>query len=166
VVDVAGGHGLLAHIMLILDDTSPSAVVVDAAVPPSHEKLGHALVEGWPRLSGRVSFTGQRLDQFVIVPTDLVVSSHACGGLTDEVLRSVSSAGARVAVLPCCHNLDASDDGGLTGWMDGPAAIDAARALALRAGGYRIWTQLIPADITPKNRLLMGRPDGGTRDGL
>jgi hypothetical protein len=33
VVDLAGGHGLLAHIMLLLDGTSPSAVVVEQAIP-------------------------------------------------------------------------------------------------------------------------------------
>jgi hypothetical protein len=39
-----------------------------------------------------------------------------------------------------------------------PAAIDVIRAGALRARGYRVWTQTIPADITPKNRLLIGEP--------
>ena len=35
VVDVGGGHGLLAQVMLLLDDSSPTGVVVDMAVPPS-----------------------------------------------------------------------------------------------------------------------------------
>ena len=35
VVDVAGGHGLLAAIMLLLDDSSPRAIVVDPVVPAS-----------------------------------------------------------------------------------------------------------------------------------
>src|ERR671912_1986695 len=37
--DVAGGHGLLAHVMLLLDDSSPGAVVVDPAPPPSSAAL-------------------------------------------------------------------------------------------------------------------------------
>jgi hypothetical protein len=28
----------------------------------------------------------------------------------------------------------------------------------LREQGYRIWTQAIPPEITPKNRLLIGSP--------
>ena len=28
----------------------------------------------------------------------------------------------------------------------------------LQRQGYRVWTQTIPADITPKNRLLLGAP--------
>ena len=63
-----------------------------------------------------------------------------------------------MAVLPCCHDLAACDAGGLAGWVDGPAAIDIVRALRLRQRGYRIWTQVIPASITPKNRLLLGAP--------
>jgi len=32
------------------------------------------------------------------------------------------------------------------------------RAMRLEQSGYRVWTQTIPADITPKNRLLTGMP--------
>src|SRR5215831_9909386 len=56
VVDLGGGHGLLAQVMLLLDDTSPSAVVVDTALPPSALKLHRALSDAWPRLAGRVDF--------------------------------------------------------------------------------------------------------------
>jgi hypothetical protein len=42
-----------------------------------------------------------------------------------------------------------------------PVAIDIVRAMRLKQQGYRIWTQAIPADITPKNRLLLGAPEAG-----
>jgi hypothetical protein len=32
------------------------------------------------------------------------------------------------------------------------------RAVRLEQQGYRIWTQSIPATVTPKNRLLIGAP--------
>jgi hypothetical protein len=32
----------------------------------------------------------------------------------------------------------------------------------LRAQGYRVYTQLIPGDITPKNRLLLAEPAKGS----
>ena len=56
VVDLGAGHGLLAQLMLILDDSSPAAVAVDKAIPASAARLHEALVSAWPRLSGRVSF--------------------------------------------------------------------------------------------------------------
>jgi hypothetical protein len=63
-----------------------------------------------------------------------------------------------VAVLPCCHDLVACDAGELAGWVESAVAIDIVRAVRLQRQGYRIWTQTIPAAITPKNRLLLGAP--------
>jgi hypothetical protein len=158
VVDVAGGHGLLAHAMLLLDDSSPSAVAVDPARPPSALKLHEALTAAWPRLAGRVSFVELPLDRLDLHPNDVVVSSHACGALTDRVLERAAAARARVAVLPCCHDDETCDPGPLGGWMDPALAMDAMRAVRLEQQGYRVWTSIIPASITPKNRLLLGAP--------
>ena len=158
VVDLGGGHGLLAQLMLLLDDSSPTAIVVDRALPPSTAKLQDVLVEAWPRLRGRVDYVECQLDDVEILGTDVVVSSHACGDLTDLVLDRAAVARARVAVLPCCHDFATCDAGHLTGWIAEPLAIDILRAVRLEQQGYRIWTQAIPADITPKNRLLLGAP--------
>ena len=68
------------------------------------------------------------------------------------------AARARVAVLPCCHDLNGADLGGLQGWLDGPLSQDVLRAARLREAGYRVFTQQIPGDITPKNRLLLAEP--------
>jgi hypothetical protein len=158
VVDLGGGHGLLAHAMLLLDDSSPDALVVDTALPPSRARLHEALVAAWPRLSGRITFVPARVDDVPLTHDDVVVSIHACGDLSDVILDRAAAARARVAVLPCCHDLDVNDDANLGGWVDGPLAVDVVRALQLKQRGYRIWTQSIPADITPKNRLLIGAP--------
>jgi hypothetical protein len=158
VVDLGAGHGLLAQAMLLLDDSSPSALVVDKAPAPSAAKVHDAIIAEWPRLAGRVTFLIGALDRVEIAATDIVVSSHACGALTDRVLERAAAARARVAVMPCCHDLDVGDSADLSGWLDAPLAIDVVRALKLRELGYRIWTQTIPADITPKNRLLMAAP--------
>ena len=160
IVDLAAGHGLLAHALLILDASSPSALVVDPALPPSSARLHEALVHAWPRLSGRVEFIKAPFEDVEIRSTDVVVSSHACGALTDRVLDRALAARARVAVLPCCHNLAKNDAGELAGWIDRTVAVDVVRAMRLKAEGYRIWTQAIPATITPKNRLLIGAPPG------
>jgi hypothetical protein len=158
VVDLAGGHGLLAHAMLLLDDSSPEAIVVDTAIPPSAARLQDVLVTAWPRLSGRVTYVSAPVEDVPLGSGDLVISVHACGRLTDVVLDRAAAARARVAVLPCCHDLDANDQGDLAGWVDGPLAVDVVRALRLKEQGYRIRTQSIARTITPKNRLLIGEP--------
>lgn len=158
IVDLAGGHGLLAHLCLVLDDSSPVAVVIDRRVPASAPTLAHAFTTAWPRLAGRVSFVEDDVSSITLGPDDLVVSVHACGSLTDVVLRRAALGRARVAVLPCCHDLRENDQGGLAGWVDGPLAIDLTRASYLRSEGYSVRTQVLPPGITDKSRLLMGTP--------
>lgn len=158
VVDLAAGHGLLAHVLLILDDSSPEALLVDTATPKSATQLHEALVEAWPRLAGRLTWSDTPVDSAPLRGGDLVVSSHACGSLTDLVLDAAAAVRARVAVLPCCHDLERNDTGSLSGWLDKPLAIDVMRAVRLEQRGYRVWTQTIPAEITPKNRLLLAEP--------
>ncbi len=158
IVDLAGGHGLLGQVLLLLDDSSPTAAIVDAKLPPSSGALHAALCASWPRLAGRVEFVECRLEGFGLSAGDVVVSAHACGALTDTVLARACAVRARVAVLPCCHDVETCDAGPLAGWLDRALAIDVMRATRVEAQGYRVWTQVIPDAITPKNRLLLGAP--------
>ena len=166
VIDLACGHGLLAQLLLLLDDSSPTALGIDRRIPASAARLAEVLEETWPRLNGRVQLIQAELETIPLERGDLVVSVHACGGLSDLVLERAMAAGARVAVLPCCHDLHQADLGGLQGWLDGPLAMDVMRAGRLRAGGYRVMTQQIPVDITPKNRLLLAEPGGSAHEDI
>ena len=158
VVDMCGGHGLLAAIMMILDDSSPEAVVVDTKLPVSSRAVRDAIVAQWPRLADRLQFLPLQIDDVRMASTDVVVSIHACGTLTDRIIARAAAARARVAVLPCCHDFAVCDAGDLSGWVDTALAIDITRAAFLRQEGYRVWTQTIPEGITSKNRLLIGAP--------
>jgi SAM-dependent methyltransferase len=159
VVDLACGHGLVAHILLLLDDTSERAVCIDRRIPPSARAVADVLARAWPRLEGRIRFEEGDLGAIALSASDLVVSTHACGALTDRVLEVAAEARARVAVLPCCHDAKTCATGGLEGWLDPSLAIDATRAQRLVLRGYRVITQRIPEAITPKNRLLLGEPN-------
>ncbi len=158
VIELAAGHGLLAAILLILDDTSPTATCIDIKRPPSQKRVLAALEHHWPRLQGRVRFVETPMAETLVKPDNLLVSVHACGELTDQVLDLAIAARKRVAVLPCCHDLRTCDTGPFAPWMDGPLAVDTMRAVRLQEAGFRVRTARIPAEITPKNRLLMGWP--------
>lgn len=158
VVDLACGHALVAHLMLLLDDSSPSALGVDSKLPLSAARVNDCLSSAWPRLRGRVELVQAKLADVRLESGDVVVSCHACGALTDEVLERAVSCRAKVAVLPCCQATGKSDLGGLAGWLDPALAIDVTRAAKLRAAGYQVHTQTIPSEITPKNRLLLATP--------
>jgi hypothetical protein len=159
VVDLCCGHGLIAHLMLIMDDTSPAALAIDRAIPASAERLAASLLAAWPRLSGRVKLASSDLASVRLEPSDLIVSAHACGVLTDRIIDMALAARARLAILPCCHDVRASDDGGLAGWLDGPLAVDVTRVQRLRSAGYAVHTSRIPESITPQNRLLLAWPE-------
>jgi hypothetical protein len=158
VLDLACGHALLAQILLLLDDSSPSALAVDKIIPKSARLLGESLASEWPRLTGRVTLVEGEIASVAIQAGDLLVSCHACGALTDDVLSLAINARARVVVLPCCQDKAAQDQGGLGGWLDSALAIDVTRAARLREHGYAVHTQTIDAAITPKNRLLLAEP--------
>src|SRR5262249_35909092 len=127
-------------------------------VPPSAATLHQTLVECWPRLAGRLTFVASPVDRVEILPGDIVVSVHACGVLTDVVLQLATTVRARVAVLAFFHDLGGCGARAVSGWMDHALAIDVVRARRLASQGYHIWTQRIPQDITPQNRLLIGAP--------
>jgi hypothetical protein len=158
VVDLACGHALTAWLMLILDHSSEAALAVDAQLPASASSLRTALAGAWPQLASRIDTVQADLTSVPLQPGDVVVSTHACGTLSDLVLERALAACARVAILPCCHDAERNDTGELTGWLDPALAIDVTRAARLREAGYRVYTQHIPSEITPKNRLLMGAP--------
>ena len=158
IVDMACGHGLLAHILLILDDSSPGAIAVDKRIPDNARHLSQILMAAWPRLENRIEFISSRVEDIPLQPGDLVVSAHACGPLTDNIIHQAVAARTRVAVLPCCHDLKTCDPGPLKSWMSPGLAIDALRALRLQDQNYKVTTAAIPREITPKNRLIMGDP--------
>jgi len=158
VLDLACGHALLAHVLLLLDDSSPDAIAVDTRLPSSAAKLSASLLRHWPRLAGRVQLVEAPLSAIDARAGDLLVSCHACGRLSDDVLDKAIAAHARVVILPCCHEQGQHDEGGLGGWLDSALAVDVTRAARLERAGYTVRTQHIPVAITPKNRLLLGEP--------
>jgi hypothetical protein len=161
VKEMAAGHGLLSAMLIILDDTTPTATCVDIKQPLSHRKIMAVLERRWPRLKGRVKYEEKSIENTPISSEALTISVHACGVLTDQVISAAINGHSRVAVLPCCHDLKLCDTGSLKGWMDGPLAVDATRVARLKSAGYKVATLSIPKDITPKNRLLLGWPDTG-----
>jgi hypothetical protein len=158
VVDLACGHGLVAWVMLLLDDSSPEAHASDKRLPPSAAGVAEAMTQAWPRLAGRVTLAQQSIADVSINAGDVVVATHACGALTDLVIDKVLAAQARLSVLTCCHDEETCDAGGLRGWLDIETAVDATRVAKLRAHGYAVHTQLIPREITAQNRLLLAAP--------
>jgi hypothetical protein len=157
VVDLCAGYGLLAQVLLLLDaDPRSTALAVDIHLPKNHVLVHDAVIATFPNLAGRVTFRRDPLENVVLGVDDVVVSSHACGTLSDAVLDRAADVGARVALLPCCHRTRRRTD--LVDDADPAARIDEERASSLAERGYDVIVDSIPANVSAKNRLLLGRP--------
>ena len=117
--------------------------------------------------------------------TNLVISTHACGALTDRVLElaasntindppadgdntantnTQSARAAAVAVMPCCYT--GTSQGapyGIQRALGVAWAADIQRSYYLKAQGYHADFATIPRDITPMNRILIGEFKGSTK---
>jgi hypothetical protein len=157
VVDLCAGYGLLAQVLLLLDtEMRSTALAVDVRLPKNHVLVHGAVVATFPNLAGRVTFERARLEDVALGAGDVIVSSHACGELSDAVLRRAAVVGARVALLPCCHLTRWRPD--LADRADPAARIDEERVAWLVERGYDVIVDSIPANVSAKNRLLLGRP--------
>ena len=146
VVDVAGGHGLLAFAMLLLDRTAADAIVVDPRPPPSALPLHQALAAAWPRLP-RVQFgrrRARRVHDRRQRHRGLVPRLRRADRSRPQARRGGRRAG--LAVMPCCHEFDHAPR------RRSPAGIDRPRSpstspgpQALERRGYTVWTHAIPA---------------------
>ncbi len=162
VADLAGGHGLVAWLILLQDRSTESARVVDRRIPAYAERLRTTLSARWPAVTARMDWVEGEVADAPITSSHRVLGVHACGSLTDHILDRAVEVSARVAVLPCCHSHAKLDDGNLSGWMDTDLAIDATRAARLRHQGYAVHTTTIDRAITPMNRLLIATPGRST----
>ena len=175
VMDLAGGHGFLAMCLLIINPRLSSAVVVDRRKPDSHERLVAALSNAFPalRVHARLRYVEASIADATPTRHTTLVSVHACGDLSDLVLKLAAQAKSPVAVVPCCHRglaparafaarlNEAYGDEGTGGSGPGPpicpsAAMDVARLELLRRAGFRVHARTIPREITPKNRVIVG----------
>lgn len=160
VVDLCAGYGLLAQVLLLQGcDPRTTALAVDVRPAKNHVLVHAAVVAAFPDLVGRITFERARLEDVTLGAGDVVVSAHACGALSDAVLSRAAAVGARVALMPCCHRTRRRPD--LASLADPAARIDEERAMWLVERGYDVCVDAIPANVSGKNRLLLGRPRSG-----
>ena len=160
-IDVCGGHGLVGALAVLLGGAR-SALCVDVSVPHYAHGLHAALVKAWPaQLAGRVRLAhGVKLEELRAHNHAVLFGIHACGPLTDAVIDLAIDWRAPVVAVPCCHDkkLAASLDSERVRALGGPLAVDVARAERLARAGFDVTLDVIDADITAQNRVLVARP--------
>ena len=120
VADVAGGHGLLAWAILLLDDDRTkshcynennnqrleplTAFTLDSTLSKTAVLIEQEMLKEFPQLAGRFDFVEARLEQLQPHPSCLMASVHACAGLSDVLVASAALHRTPLAIVPCCHS--------------------------------------------------------------
>jgi hypothetical protein len=93
----------------------------------------------------------------------IVLSTHACGSLTDRVIEyccgttNSSEPISALAVMPCCYT--GTDEGvpyGIRRALGVSMSADVRRSFVLQDAGYHVDFATIPSEITPMNRIIVG----------
>lgn len=172
IADIAAGHGLLAWALLLIDDARfpqvpRTALCIDKRMPPSAEAIELAMLRKWPHLSQRFDFVQGSLEQLEPHKSCLLVSVHACAGLSDILVAIAAKSGAPIALVPCCHSRKKLDGASMFAQVEYDAIIqaqtvpnlaerlDEARCAALRNAGFDVAVELLPKQFTAKNTLIM-----------
>jgi hypothetical protein len=156
-----------------------TSTCIDIVEPKSHNVLRGMIAEicPWVGVDGAVSFITSSLEEYATAVTaarqeqqqrqrrygattmeTIVISTHACGSLTDKVLHYASTINASsIAVMPCCYTGTA--DGapyGIKRMLGVSLAADIRRSFVLQeCGAYHVDFASIPKSITPMNRIIV-----------
>eukprot|EP00976_Prorocentrum_cordatum_P036256 738172-Prorocentrum_minimum.AAC.2 len=125
IIDACSGHGLLAWVMLVLscqsgngfplttfcvDQTKRIHLLPRGAClpglpsqPPSAWILEESLLAKWPHLRSRMRFVEGDLLNIRPNRDTLVISVHACGELSDALIKLTTGNQSALALMPCCH---------------------------------------------------------------
>eukprot|EP00563_Minutocellus_polymorphus_P002636 CAMPEP_0181047724 /NCGR_PEP_ID=MMETSP1070-20121207/15040_1 /TAXON_ID=265543 /ORGANISM="Minutocellus polymorphus, Strain NH13" /LENGTH=349 /DNA_ID=CAMNT_0023126431 /DNA_START=133 /DNA_END=1179 /DNA_ORIENTATION=- len=157
VCDLCSGHGLTGMLFAACNPPRTAsaipvrAVLVDQCEPPSHTVLREVIGEVCPWIGGdTVRFLPTTLEDFLEERTStrnadssgasIVISTHACGSLTDTVLSfGKESKAASIAVMPCCYTgTDRGTPYGIRRALGVALSADIRRSFSLEEGGYHV----------------------------
>jgi hypothetical protein len=164
IADLCCGHGLLGILFAVFERRTKQVILIDKLEPPSHRKILKRIAEIAPWITDKVEYREGTIDSIQETPhkNTSIVSSHACGLLTDQCLDAAIGIGGNVAVMPCCYpKRKCQAPGALQLTLGHELAFDVDRTYRLEHANYHVrWTS-IPSQITPMNRVIVGRGVAG-----
>lgn len=184
--DICSGHGLTGLLFSacnppgkLSNKTMLRTVLTDQIEPQSHSILKDCISEicPWIAEEGVVSFYASPLEDFTTHAAQkwmennsddssgtvgkkhatIVVSTHACGSLTDKVLQyAMKVQAASLAVMPCCYTgTDAGVPYGVRRMLGVGHSADVRRCFELQEYEYHADFAAIPRAITAMNRIIV-----------
>ena len=117
------------------------------------------------------NFFLEGIDHYNIPANSGVIAIHACGPLTDKILKKTALAGVPVAVMTCCHrgesemyNLQNPPNPRLLNYVKREDYLDTVRKQFLVEQRYDATIAKIDSKITPFNNVIIGVPRVSVED--
>jgi len=153
VMEVCSGHGLVGHI-LTEKNLARTVYQIDKLNSKSRNRVENSFLN-----QHRVYYLNKDLynnfDDLLNLPVDIIIGVYCCGDLTDQSIRLAIAKEVPVAVVPCCYY--GSRFIGCFLHLNGEAGVDIARAHKLSEHSYEVSFKYLKENITPKNRIIIGR---------
>jgi len=168
--DLCCGHGLTGMLFLAclppgrIQNTTIQTILVDQTEPQSHSILRDCISEICPWISEEtVTFISSPLEEYTLNEVKdedgatIVISTHACGSLTDRVIEyGITNAVSSLAVMPCCYTgTDRGAPYGIRRMLGVSLSADIRRSFHLQDHDYHVDFASIPKAITPMNRIIL-----------
>ena len=160
VTDLCCGHGLIGLLFAIFEHQTKRVILIDRTQPASHQKIFQKAAKFAPWIQDKVRFHKAGMDRVhEIVDTETsIVSSHACGLLTDACIETAIAVNGNIALMPCCYpKQKCPAPPALVHSLGNETAFDIHRTYRLEEAGYHVRWTTIPHSITPMNRVIVGR---------
>lgn len=169
IIDVAGGHGALAALLLITT-SAQEAIVIDPA-NVGNGNVERAWKEFYPKKILKYRYECLRVGlpdelQRVLQTTSprrvLVMACHACQHLSEEILDIACRFGVHAAVMPCCQK----DTSPGSSWKSTSKnlSIPIEKVMDILLAGkmmafpnYDVRMKCMDPKITPQNRIILCR---------
>ena len=162
--DLCCGHGLSGILFALFERSVGRVTLIDRDEPPSYARVLAGAVRVGPWVADKVHFKALSMKK---VPHELgpftsVIATHACGVLTDRCIDCALQLKGAVALMPCCYpNRRCSAPAAIRLALGTELAFDIDRTYRLQAAGYHVRWDSIPREITPMNRILIGKTGPG-----
>ncbi len=160
VTDLCCGHGLTGILFALFERSVERVILIDQKELPSYTKVLASAVRVGPWVADKVLFKTLSMRNAVdhLEPSTSIIATHACGVLTDRCIDCALQTEGPIALMPCCYpNRRCDAPAAIRLAFGTELAFDIDRTYRLQAAGYYVRWDSIPKEITPMNRILIGK---------
>jgi hypothetical protein len=160
------GHGLTGILFALFERSVERVMLVDQRELPSYAQVLDCAIRVGPWVEDKVQFKILKMKNTAehIEPCASIIATHACGSLSDRCIDCALQVQGAIALMPCCYpSRMCAAPAAIHLAFGSELAFDIDRTYRLEAAGYSVRWDAIPKEITPMNRVLLGKVGAGEK---